>query len=74
MHWAMAPSLASRAAFLAAVAMPRLAQDVDGGVEVALGFDQRLLAVHHAGVGHFAQFGDQGGSDFSHSNRFEWLS
>ena len=32
-----------------------LAQRVDGGVEVAGGLDQRLLALHHAGAGPFAK-------------------
>ena len=32
-----------------------LAQPVDRGLHVAAGFDQRLLAVHHAGAGPLAQ-------------------
>ena len=32
-----------------------LTQPLDGLVDVAVGGDERLLAVHHANVGHFAQ-------------------
>ena len=43
-----------------------LAQDVHGHVDVALGFGERLLAFHHAGAGHSAQFCDECSSNFSH--------
>jgi hypothetical protein len=42
------------------------AQPVDGRVDVAVVFDQRLLAVHHADAGLFAQFFDQRSGDLSH--------
>jgi len=45
------------------------AQNVHGGVQVAFGFRQRLFAIHHAGVGHLAQFGHGGSSNLSHKNQ-----
>jgi hypothetical protein len=42
------------------------AQPVDGGVDVAVGFLKRLLAVHHADAGFFAQFLDERSGDLSH--------
>ncbi|MCY1522514.1 hypothetical protein D9M68_573720 [compost metagenome] len=42
------------------------AQDFLGAGQVALGFRQGLLALHHGGVGLFAQFLDQGSGNFSH--------
>ena len=47
-----------------------LANDVHGGLKVAIGFGERLLAVHHAGVGHAAKFGDVGCFDISHNRVF----
>ena len=44
------------------------AQNVHGGVEVAFRFDERLFAIHHAGPGHFAEFGHVSSSNFSHIN------
>ena len=35
-----------------------LAHQFGGGVQVALGFDQRLLALHHAGTGALAKLFD----------------
>jgi hypothetical protein len=52
---AIRPSAAVRPDFLSALAMP-LAQPVDCGFHVAVGFGQGLLAVHHAGAGLVAQF------------------
>src|SRR3546814_9456896 len=46
-----------------------LAQPVDGAFEVAGGFAERLLAVHHAGPGHLAELLDQSRGDLSHSSR-----
>src|SRR3546814_7733554 len=46
-----------------------LAQPVDGAFEVAGGFAERLLAVHHAGSGHLAELLDQSRGDLSHSSR-----
>ena len=42
------------------------AQPVDGRFHVASGFGQRLLAIHHASAGFFAQFFHHGGGDFGH--------
>ncbi len=41
----------------------RFTQPVGRGVDVAVRFDERLLAFHHAGAGALAQFLDQGGFD-----------
>jgi hypothetical protein len=41
-----------------------LAHGFSSGVDVAVGFGERLLAFHHAGAGALAQFLDQGSSDF----------
>ena len=38
-----------------------LTQQLDGGVHIAIGFGEDFLAVHHAGVGFFAEFLDGGG-------------
>ena len=40
------------------------AQDGFGGGEVALGFDEGFLAVHHACAGFFAELFDEVGGDF----------
>ncbi len=42
-----------------------LAKDGDGGVEVAVGFNKRALAVHEAGARLGAQVVDLGGGDCS---------
>ena len=42
------------------------AQDVDGLLEVALGLDEGLLALHHRGVGHLAELLDERGGNLSH--------
>ena len=44
----------------------RLAHRLGGGLEVAVRFDQRLLALHHAGAGALAQCLDGLGSDQRH--------
>ena len=46
------------------------AQNVDGAVHVAVGLDEGLLALHHAGAGHFAEFLDHGSGDVCHRLRF----
>src|SRR6185436_8070166 len=38
----------------------------DGGVEVAIGLVERLLAVHHAGAGELPELLDVGGGEASH--------
>ncbi len=43
-----------------------LAQPIDGGLDVAVGLAQRVLAVHHARAGLFAQILDQSGGDGRH--------
>ena len=43
-----------------------LPQPVDRGFHVAVAFDQRLLAVHHAGAGLVAEVADQQGGNFGH--------
>ena len=43
-----------------------LAQEVDGGVQVALGLVQGLLAVHQSGAGHGAELPDKGWCDLRH--------
>ena len=42
------------------------AQPVDRGIDVAVGFLERLLAVHHADAGLGAQFHHEGGGDLGH--------
>jgi len=54
------------AALLGGGGQALLAQPVDGRVHVAVGLDERLLAVHHAGAARVAQFADEGGCDFGH--------
>ena len=49
-------------------------QPVDGGFDVAAGFGQRLLAIHHPGAGFIAQFLDQCGRDFRHVALFRSVS
>jgi len=44
-----------------------LAQVVHGGIKTAVGFDERLLAVHETGAGDFAEFGDIRSREFSHN-------
>ena len=46
------------------------AQHVDSLLHIAIGLDERLLALHHAGVGHLAQFLDHGSGDSSHVGSF----
>ena len=54
------------------------AEDRFGGGEVALGFDERLFAIHHARVGFFAELLDEFGRDFAdgssrrHNLKFGW--
>ena len=43
------------------------AQNIHGGIDVALGFRQRLLAIHQACAGHFAELADVGGGNFRHN-------
>ena len=43
-----------------------LAKDVDGLLDVAISLDERLLALHHRGVGHLAELLDERGGDLSH--------
>src|SRR6056297_232449 len=45
---------------LVGLGQPALAQMFDCGLDVAAGFNQRLLAFHHAGAGALAQFLDLG--------------
>jgi hypothetical protein len=47
--------------------LPFLAQEVHGGLDVALGFGQRFFAVHQARAGHFAQLAYISSSKFSHN-------
>ncbi len=54
------------AALLGGLGEALLAQPVDGGLDVALGLVERVLAIHHAGAGLLAQLFDQGGGDLSH--------
>ena len=44
------------------------AQNVDGLVHIAVGLDEGLLALHHAGAGHFAEFLDHSSGNVSHGN------
>src|SRR5690606_26342360 len=50
-----------------------LAQRLGGGVDVAAGLGERLLAFHHAGAGALAQFLDQGSGDFHWGPRDLWV-
>ena len=45
-----------------------LAQNAHGVVEVALGFHERLFAVHHARAGHFPELAHVSSSKFSHNS------
>ena len=58
------PSLVARDAFLPALAMPFRAQERFGLLQVAAGLRQRPLAIHHAGVGFFAELLDELRIDF----------
>ena len=51
----MRPSLVDRPAFFAACASPRLRRMVVGLLEVAVGFLEGGLALHHAGAGPVAE-------------------
>ena len=51
----MTPCLVVRAAFFAADAMPRLRKITSASDEIALGFDQRALALHHPRSGAFPE-------------------
>src|ERR1700756_5169149 len=46
-----------------------LTENIFSFVQVAIGLHQRLLAIHHAGVGLVAQLLDEGGVDFSHKEK-----
>ena len=50
-----------------------LAQEIDGGVQVALGRVQGLLAVHQSGTGHGAELPDEGWGDFRHEEYRLWV-
>src|SRR5690606_13184259 len=54
------------AGLLVGLGQAGLAQRLGGGVDVAVGFGERLLALHHAGAGALAQLLDHGCGDFSH--------
>src|SRR5690606_8278818 len=49
---------------LVGLGQARLAQRLGGGVDVAAGLGEGLLALHHAGAGALAQFLDHGSGDF----------
>jgi hypothetical protein len=54
------------AAFLGRLGEPLLAQPVDGGLDVAVRFGQRVLAVHHARAGLLTQVLHEPSRDRSH--------
>ena len=54
------------AGLLVRLGKARLPHDLGRSLEIAVGFDERLLALHHAGAGALAQFLDEGSGDFSH--------
>ncbi len=54
------------ARFLGGLGEPFLPQPVDGGFEIALGFRERRLAVHHADAGLLAQLLDEARTDLGH--------
>lgn len=54
------------ASLLGSLRKSLFAQPVNGLVHVAVGFDKRLLAVHHARVGTLAELLDQSSSDIRH--------
>ena len=71
---AVRPSAASRcddafggdaAGLLVGLGQARLRRHSTAAVDVAVGLDERLLALHHAGAGALAQFLDQVGGDSS---------
>ena len=68
---ATAPSLVSRPAFSGGGGETVLAEDVDGGVHIAVSLDESLLALHHRGVGHLAELLDHSGGDLSHVHSFQ---
>ena len=43
-----------------------LTEDVDSLLDVAIGLDEGLLALHHRGIGHLAELLDERGGDLSH--------
>ena len=43
-----------------------LTENVDGLLDVAIGLDEGLLALHHRGIGHLAELLDERGGDLSH--------
>ena len=51
----MMPCRVVRVAFLPAEAMPALRRMISGFRQIALGFDQGLLALHHARAGAVAE-------------------
>ena len=60
------PSLVARDAFLLALAMPLVRRIVFGLFQIAARFGQRAFAIHHAGVGFFAELFNEFG------DRFPW--
>ena len=68
MYWAMTPSLGLARRLFRGGRGALFAQNVHGGVDVALGFDERLFAIHHARAGHFAELANSCSSNFSHKN------
>ena len=64
------PSLVGTAGLLGDGGQAAGAQHVDGGVQVAFGLDERLLALHHAGAGHLAELLDQGSGDLRSHGEF----
>src|SRR5690606_37386377 len=58
---------------LVGLGQARLAQRLGGGVDVAAGLGERLLAFHHSGAGALAQFLDQGCGDFHWGPRDLWV-
>ena len=47
-----------------------LAEDVNSGIHVAVSLDERLLALHHGGIGHLAELLDLGGGNVGHHGPF----
>ena len=57
------------AGLLGGAGLALLAKDVDGAVEVAAGFDERVLAVHEAGAGHLTELAHEGWGDVCHDRK-----
>ena len=45
------------------------AQDIDRGIEIAIGFAEGAFAIHQSGIGHFPELAHVCSSKFSHTKQ-----